>query len=112
MPKELNYTKEQEDTLKGEYIAKPTRATVNKLAKMLGHSERSVISKLSCMKIYITPERTTKSGSPIVRKASLAENIGDYFGNRYPSLEKANKIDLTALLNDMIDHFGELDAND
>ena len=107
--KEKNYTQAQEDILKAEYPLNPTRETVNELAKRLGKGQRSVIAKLSSMKIYVTPARTTKSGTPIVKKETLVICIGKHLENTYPSLVKANKADLERLLADLTDHFGDLD---
>jgi hypothetical protein len=107
--KEKNYTTEMEAEMEKRYLANPTRETVNEIAKDFGKGERSVISKLSNMGKYIVPTRTTKSGTAIVKKSELVENIGKHLENKYPSLEKANKIDLQKLLTDLNDFLGECD---
>lgn len=97
MSDSVNYTDEMVATLVERYEAAPTRETVEALADELGKSTRSVISKLSNLGVYKAPERTTKSGKPIVRKSELVASIGAAFGIEVPSLEKASKADLEAL---------------
>jgi hypothetical protein len=109
--KEKNYTAEMETEMEERYLANPTRETVNQIAKDFGKGERSVISKLSNMGKYIVPKRTTKSGTAIVKKSTLVEQIGKHFDTEYPSLEKANKIDLQKLLKDLNDFLGEADED-
>lgn len=96
--KEPNYTDEMVARLKEEYLANPCRETVDALAIELGRSERSVISKLSNMGIYIAPPRTTKNGKPIIKKEVLVAELSKALGVELPSLIKANKQDLERLV--------------
>jgi len=100
--KEANYPNEVVDALTARYLANPVRETVNAIAADIGRSERSVISKLSHMGLYVAPPRTTKSGAPIVRKSELVARIAAHLELDVPSLEKANKSDL-ALAADALD---------
>jgi hypothetical protein len=107
--KEKNYTPTQQKEMEALYLAHPCRDTVNTIAKSFGKSERSVIAKLSNMKIYVAPPKTTKSGSPIVKKSTLVEHIGALLEDSFPSLEKANKIDLEKLLVRIEEWTGPID---
>jgi hypothetical protein len=93
-----NYTEEQEAELRECYTAKPTREIVDMLADKYGKSPRSIISKLSNMGIYKAPPRTTKAGTPIVKKETLVKEICDRLGIDAPSLVKANKQDLERMV--------------
>lgn len=104
-----NYTKEMEDKMSEMYLANPTRETVEALADMFSKKPRSVISKLSSMGIYVTPERTTKNGSPIVKKEDLVKDIEAHLELTLPSLGKTNKRDLVALVDALNAHFGEIE---
>lgn len=107
--KEKNYTEAQEELLNSVYPANPTRETVDQLAKELGKAPRSVIAKLSSMKIYITPPRTTKSGAPIIKKETLVAHIGALLEVEMPSLVKANKADLEKLLSAVEEWTGSIE---
>ncbi len=96
--KVVNYTDEMVERLVSEYEASPTRDTVNALAAEFKRSERSVIAKLSTLGIYQTPARTTKSGTPIIRKEELVASVNEALNGEFPSLVKANKQDLTRLV--------------
>jgi hypothetical protein len=96
--REKNYTKAQEVEMTTLYLAHPCGDTVVTISKAFGKSKRSVIAKLSNMKIYVTPPRTTKAGGVIVKKSTLVAHIGSLLEDSFPSLEKANKIDLEKLL--------------
>lgn len=93
-----NYTAEMETAMTERYTASPTRETVAALAAEFEKTERSVISKLSNLGVYQKAEATTKSGKPIVRKSELVAQINETFGIEVPSLEKASKADLEALV--------------
>lgn len=92
-----NYTEAQETRMREFYLEVPCRASVNLLAEEFGKRPRSVIAKLSKMGIYVTPPRTTKQGTPIVKKEVLVAQICEAFGIEAPSLIKANKLDLERL---------------
>ena len=97
--KPKNYTDEMVAEMHELYTANPTRETVDNLAEQFGKSVRSIIAKLSREGIYVTQERTTKTGEPVVRKAELVAQIEDNFGIELPTLVKASKSDLQELLN-------------
>lgn len=95
--KNVNYTEEMVAEMVTEYEANPTRETVEALAEKLGKAPRSVIAKLVREGVYKAPERTTKTGAPIVRKSELLVSIQDALGVEVPTLVKASKADLEAL---------------
>ena len=97
--KPKNYTDEMVAEMHELYTANPTRETVDMIAENFGKSVRSVIAKLSRVGIYVTQERTTKTGEPVVRKAELVAQLEDKFGIELPTLVKASKADLQELLN-------------
>ena len=97
--KPKNYTDEMVAEMHELYTANPTRETVDLIAENFGKSVRSVIAKLSREGIYVTQERTTKTGEPVVRKAELVAQLEDKFGIELPTLVKASKADLQELLN-------------
>lgn len=93
-----NYTEAQQLRLKEVYAAEPCRESVEALAKEMGKSPRSIISKLSNMGVYIAPPRLTKAGTPIVKKEALVAEIMERLAVDAPSLVKANKQDLERLV--------------
>ena len=97
--KPKNYTDEMVAEMHELYTANPTRETVDMIAEQFGKSVRSIIAKLSREGIYVTQERTTKTGEPVVRKAELVAQLEDKFGIELPTLVKASKADLQELLN-------------
>ena len=94
-----NYTKDMVTTMHSLYTANPTRETVDVLAEQLGKSVRSIIAKLSREGIYVAQPRVTKTGEPVVRKAELVSQINEHFGEDFPTLIKASKVDLQNLLD-------------
>ena len=98
-----NYSDEQVAEMHSLYEANPTRETVEILAETFGKSVRSVIAKLSREGIYVSQPRVTKTGEPVVRKSELVAQIEAYFGIEVPTLVKASKTDLQALISNSID---------
>lgn len=96
--KVVNYTDEMVDVIVAEYEANPVRATVDTLAVRFGKTPRSIIAKLSTLGIYQAPARVTKTGKPVVKKEALVAEIVAAVGVDLPSLVKANKQDLEALV--------------
>ena len=94
-----NYTEDMVTTMHSLYTANPTRETVDVLAGQLGKSVRSIIAKLSREGIYVAQPRVTKTGEPVVRKAELVSQINEHFGEDFPTLIKASKVDLQNLLD-------------
>ena len=97
--KVVNYTVEMVETIVSVYEAAPERATVDALAEKFGKTPRSIIAKLSTLGIYKAPARVTKTGAPVVKKEALVAEIVAAIGVELPSLVKANKQDLEALVS-------------
>jgi hypothetical protein len=97
--KVVNYTDEMVEAIRSEYEAAPVRATVDALAARFGKTPRSIIAKLSTLGIYQAPARVTKTGKPVVKKEALVAEIVATIGVELPSLVKANKQDLEALVS-------------
>ena len=74
--KNVNYTPEQTAKMVADYVASPTKATVEAIATALGKSTRSIVAKLSREKVYVKPVAVAKDGNPVVRKNELADAIG------------------------------------
>lgn len=91
------YTEEELKYVKDEYKQDPSRSTVDRLSEELSKPIRSIIAKLSNAGIYKTPEKFSKTGEAITRKEDLADEIGEWFGIKVPSLSKAAKLELKAL---------------
>ena len=92
-----NYTAEQTAELVKLYQAGTTKEA---LAEKFGKTVRSIVAKLSREKVYVKPERTTKTGEKIVKKDAHADAIGAILKlpeNDIESLTKANKSALRAI---------------
>ena len=96
--KMVNYTEEMVTAIVATYEANPTRETVETLAADLDKSVRSIIAKLVREGVYKAPARVTKTGAPIVQKSELVATIETSLGVEIPSLVKASKADLEALV--------------
>ena len=94
-----NYTDEMVAQMTAEYIANPSRDTVDALATEMGKSVRSVIAKLSREGVYVAQPKVTKSGEPVVRKTELVLEVVNHFGIEMPTLVKASKADLQKLVD-------------
>ena len=96
-----NYTDEMVATMVDQYSAESTKATVEALASTFGKSTRSIIAKLSREGVYVAQPRTTKAGTPIVRKgdivAEIAQLLGVHESDTMSTLVKASKADLLTL---------------
>lgn len=93
-----NYTAEQTAAIVSQYVAAPTKETVESLAKEFGKQTRSIIAKLSREGVYKRQEYTTKKGEKPAKKDETASAIAAILGltdGEADSLEKANK---TALI--------------
>lgn len=93
----MSYSEELTKEIVEEYAANPTRDTVNEIAERIGKSPRSVIAKLAAAGVYKTPQRTTKTGEPIVKKEELVAEIGKWLNIEVPTLVKTSKLDLKQL---------------
>ena len=95
-----NYTDEMVASMTEQYVANPTRETVEALAQEFGKSVRSIIAKLSREGVYVAQPKVTKTGEPVVRKAELVAQIEETLGGTtFPTLVKASKADLQKLLD-------------
>lgn len=70
-----NYSDEQAAKMSAEYVATPTRETVESLALVMGKSVRSVVAKLSRMGVYVKPEAVSKTGGKVVKKSELVDAL-------------------------------------
>lgn len=95
----MSYTPEETDSIVKEYQTEPTREKVNQIAERIGKSPRSVIAKLAAMGVYQTPQRTTKTGDPIIKKEKMVADLEEYLDIEIPTLVKAGKQDLQKLVN-------------
>lgn len=101
--KVVNYTVEQTEKLKADYLA---GISVETIAQALGKTTRSVIAKLSKEAVYKAKEYVSKTGEKPIKKDAHADAIGAILNmseNEIESLTKANKTALvkifTALAN-------------
>ena len=98
--KVVNYTVEQTAQMVSDYVANPTRETVEKIAVSLGKTVKSVVAKLSREGVYKAKTYVSKTGEKPVKKDSTADAIGKILGlseNDTSSLAKANKTALAAV---------------
>ena len=94
-----NYTDDMVASMTEQYVANPTRDTVESLAKEFGKSVRSIIAKLSREGVYVAQPKVTKTGEPVVRKAELVAQLEAHFEVAIPTLVKASKADLQKLVD-------------
>lgn len=106
----MSYSEELTKEIVDEYTANPSRETVDAIAKRIGKSARSVIAKLAAAHVYQTPQRTTKTGEPIIKKEELVEEIGSWLGIEVPTLAKTGKLDLKKLHSKIAELVGAEDA--
>ena len=94
-----NYTDEMVEAMVAAYEDAPTLATVEALVEEFGKPKRSIISKLSSLGVYkAQPRNTTKQGTPVIRKADIADAIQEKLGTtQLPTLIKMSKNDLMTL---------------
>ncbi len=71
------YTKEQEAHIVKTYTADPVKKTVEALAEELNFPARSIIAKLSSLGVYQKKKYTSKTGEPPIKKAALADDLGN-----------------------------------
>ena len=90
----MNYTDEQTKYMVEEYTNKPTRITVERLAKELDKTPKSVIGKLSREGVYRRSVYKTKTGETPVTKVELVAELAEVLGispGVLAGLEKAPK---------------------
>ena len=90
----MNYTNAQTEYMVEEYKRKPSRITVDRLAKELNKSPKSIIGKLSREGVYRRSVYKTKTGETPVTKTELVEELAYAFEidpEVLAGLEKAQK---------------------
>ena len=98
-----NYTDEMVANLVSSYATKEgsNKEFVSEMARELGKSTKSIVAKLVSLNLYKTEAKITKAGLPVVSKGILVGQIEDHFGFSLPSLVKATKVDLQALVDNL-----------
>ena len=76
----MNYTPDITAYMLKEYQAEPNRETVDRLAKELDKSAKSIIGKLSREGVYRRQVYTTKQGAAPVTKLEIVANIAIALG--------------------------------
>ena len=94
MSKVINYTVEQTETLKEDYLA---GVSVETIANAMGKSVRSVVAKLSREGVYTPKAYVGKSGEKPVKKDTVADAIGAVLSMSEPEIESLTKANKTAL---------------
>ena len=97
MAKAKNYTDEMVAQMTDQYVANPSRETVDVLAKQFGKTTRSIIAKLSREGVYVAQPRTTETGEPVVSNAQFVTANEAHFDIALPTLVKSGKQDLQKL---------------
>jgi len=92
------YTDEEIAFMVEEYTYSPTKETVALLADKLGVSSRSIIGKLSRLKIYQKVPYTPKYAEKPVSKEELVARIADMLGLDLEKVEGLAKSQKPALL--------------
>ena len=90
----MNYTEDQTKYMVEEYTNKPTRITVERLAKELDKTPKSIIGKLSREGVYRRSVYKTKSGEIPVTKEEIVRDLEAALGfntEDLAGLEKAPK---------------------
>lgn len=93
--KVLNYTPEQTEKAKVDYLA---GVTVETIAVALGKTTRSVIAKLSKEGVYKAKTYTSKTGEKPVKKDVHADAIGAVLKLSEGEIESLTKANKTALV--------------
>jgi len=100
----MNYTKEQTEYIKGEYVLNPSRETTKRLAEELDKPEKSIIGKLSKEGVYRRQVYTTKRGEVPITKKELVILIADKLEidvEKLLGLEKSPKLVLQTLKSEI-----------
>ena len=96
----INYTQDQVEMMTNQYRIDPSRETVERLAKELDKSIKSIIGKLSREGVYKKTEYTTKTGEKPVTKLEIVQELAERLELelwQLAGLEKAPKSTLKAL---------------
>lgn len=112
----MRYTKEQEEKLRRLYLDE--KWSVEDISNEMNLSTRSIVTKLSLMRIYVRRQYRDKTGERPISKSELVEQIAPYLNmpvEVMSSLEKANKTILKRILDKLqetspeIENLEELD---
>jgi hypothetical protein len=93
--KVLNYTPEQTEKAKADYLA---GMTVEVIAESLGKTARSIIAKLSKEGVYKAKTYVSKTGEKPVKKDTHADAIGAVLKMTEGEIESLTKANKTALV--------------
>ena len=104
--KAVNYTPEQTELLKKQYLE---GVSVESLALLLGKSARSITAKLSrelkgTDNEYKSKTYATKTGETVVKKDALADKTGAYLGATEAEIKSLTKVNKT-MLKKILDTF-------
>jgi len=91
-----NYTVEQVEEMVALYTTNPSRETVSFFAEKFEKTDRSIIAKLSREGVYQAQVAVRKTSG--VTKESLVQTLEAHLGVELPSLSKASKVDLEAMV--------------
>lgn len=91
-----NYTVEQVEEMVAAYSENPSRETVSFFAEKFEKTDRSIIAKLAREGVYQAQVAVKKTSG--VTKDTLVQTIEAQLGVELPSLTKASKVDLEALV--------------
>ena len=94
----VNYTVEQTAQMVSDYVANPTRESVEKIAVSLGKTVKSVVAKLSREKVYVKPEYKTKSGNTVVKKDTLIDKLSELVEMTEAEQSSFDHVNKTALV--------------
>jgi len=101
--KNANYTPAMEARLAEVYVptdAQEARTSqVKALSVELDRTSRSIIAKLTTMKLYVPKAYRTKTGAKPVRKEAIVRAIEAQVGAELDGLEKATKNTLIKIFN-------------
>lgn len=92
--KAVNYTVEQTESLKADYLA---GVSVETIAIAMGKSVRSVVAKLSREGVYTPKQYVGKTGEKPVKKDTVADSIGLVLNMSESEVESLTKANKTAL---------------
>jgi len=109
----LNYTNDQTEYMVEQYTSKPSRITVDRLAKELGKSPKSIIGKLSREGVYRRSVYKTKTGDIPVTKEEIVRDLEAALGfntEDLAGLEKAPKNVLKRLQDELCAFTGGLNG--
>ena len=109
----MNYTNDQTEYMVEQYTNKPSRITVDRLAKELGKSPKSIIGKLSREGVYRRSVYKTKTGDIPVTKEEIVRDLEAALGfntEDLAGLEKAPKNVLKRLQDELCAFTGGLNG--